>query len=82
MEPQGKDVERLLAVLEEVRLLILSGLPAPAARQKKPSWDDVWLRASYGAKPNHRTTAQVTLARSRLSEQFTRALRALRFSSP
>lgn len=81
MEPQGKDIDRLLEVLDEVRLLLTSCVPsAPAPQKKRPSWDDVWKKTSYGVRPSTTLTPAVQSG-SRLSEQFTRALRALRLSS-
>ena len=44
MENQGKDVDRLLEVLEEVRLLLASSIPAAPATPKKLSWEDVWRK--------------------------------------
>ena len=41
-EPKGKDMERFLEFLDEVRLLLLSCLPRAPAPHKKASWEDVW----------------------------------------
>jgi hypothetical protein len=47
MGPEAKDVERLLHLLEEVRLLLAGSLLLPpTAPRKKLSWEDVW-RVSY-----------------------------------
>ena len=83
MEPPGDNFDRLFQVLEEVRVLLAGSLPtAPAPHQKKLSWEDVWQKASYGIR-SRSTTTTAPLAKSgwRLSEQYTRAVRALRLSS-
>lgn len=80
MEPLGENSDRLLQVLEEVRVLLAGSLPpARAPQKKKLSWEDVWQKTSYGTRPL--TTASSTQSGSRLSEQYTKALRALRLSS-
>jgi len=48
MEPQGKDAERLLEVLAEVRFSLASSLQAVPAAEKKLSWENVWCKASSG----------------------------------
>jgi hypothetical protein len=81
MEPLGENLERLLEVLEEVRVLLAGSLPAaPAPQNKKLSWDDVWPKPSHGVRPTT-TTVLSSESGSRLSKQYTRALRALRLSS-
>ena len=80
MESQGNEAERLLELLEELRLLLASSLPVVSTPQNKLSWEDVWGKGSYGPKPTT-TGAQGIRGRSRLSDQYTRALRALRHSS-
>jgi hypothetical protein len=81
MEPPGENLDRLLKVLEEVRVLLAGSVPpSPAPQKKKLSWEDVWQKASYGVRPTT-TTAASTQSGLRLSEQYTRALRALRHSS-
>lgn len=81
MEPLGDNLDRLLQVLEEVRALLADSLhPVPAPHKKKLSWEDVWQKASYGVRPTT-TTAPSIQSGSRLSEQYTRALRALHLSS-
>ena len=76
MEHWNKDVARLLDLLEEVRLLLVSKLPPAPVQKKRPSWDDVWEKTSNAVKPL-RTPAQMTRSRSRLSEEYTRAFRAI-----
>lgn len=81
MKPLDEDVERLFEILEEVRLLLTSSLPpAPVLRKKTMSWEDVWQKTSYGVRPAA-TRAQVSPGQLRLSEQYTKALRALPPSS-
>lgn len=49
MEPPGENLDRLLKVLEEVRVLLAGSVPpSPAPQKKKLSWEDVWQKASYG----------------------------------
>ena len=81
MKPLDEDVERLFEILEEVRLLLTSSLPpAQVPRKKTMSWDDVWRKTSYGVRPAA-TRAQVSPSQFRLSQQYTKALRALRLTS-
>lgn len=81
MKPLDEDVERLFEILEEVRLLLTSSLPpAPAPRKKTMSWEDVWRKTSYSVRPVA-TRTQVSQSQFRLSEQYTKALRALRLTS-
>ena len=81
MKPLEEDVDRLFEILEEVRLLLTSSLPpAPVPRKKTMSWEDVWPKTPYGARPAA-MRAQVSQSQFRLSEQYTKALRALRLSS-
>ena len=79
MKPVDEDVERLFEILEEVRLLLASSLPpAPVPRKKTLSWEDVWPKMSYGVRPA--ATRQVSPGQFRRSEQYSKALRALRLS--
>jgi len=81
MDPHDKDVVTLLEVLEDVRLLLISAMPAASvAKTKKPSWEDVFRKAPSRVKPPA-TTAQVSRGRSRLSGSYTKTLRALGLSS-
>ena len=78
MKPLDEDVERLFEILEEVRLLLTSSLPpAPVSRKKTLSWEDVWRKPSLGVRP----ATRVQVRPNQLSEQYTKALRALRLSS-
>jgi hypothetical protein len=47
LEDNQKDIERLLTLLEEVRLLLVTALPRTSPPRKQLSWDDVWRNASY-----------------------------------
>ena len=81
MEPLSDHLNRLLEVLEEVRVLLAGSVPPSRAPQKKKlSWEDVWEKAPYGVRPPT-TTGPSTQSGSRLSEQYTRALRARRLTS-
>ena len=76
MELEGKDVERLFEVLEEVRALLVSAAPAPPILPKKSSWEDVWRKPLYGRKPSTATP----LGRrggSRLPNSYAMSLRAV-----
>ena len=46
-DDKQKDFERLLTLLEEVRLLLVTALPRISPPRKQLSWDDVWRNASY-----------------------------------
>ena len=73
MKPLDEDVERLFEILEEVRLLLTSSLPpAPVSRKKT-----LWRNPSLGVRP----ATRVQVRPNQLSEQYTKALRALRLSS-
>jgi hypothetical protein len=80
MDSQDEYGDRLLELLEEVRLLMAGNPPAAIARPKQLSWDDVWSKAPY-VKRNTTTSRQPTSGAARLSEQYTRAVRAIHFSS-
>jgi hypothetical protein len=62
-ESQGKNAERLLEVLEELRLILQRSLPPVPAPRKKLSWDDVWRKTTSGLKA-FTTTAHVSQGRS------------------
>ncbi len=79
MESQANEAETLLQLLEDVRQLLASSVRFDAATPQKPSWDDV-LPKTWSAKPPT-TAARGIRGGSRLSDQYTRALRALRHSS-
>ena len=49
LEDKQKDIERLLTLLEEVRLLLVTALPRTSPSRKQLSWDDVWRNASYSS---------------------------------
>jgi hypothetical protein len=49
LEDKQKDTERLLTLLEEVRLLLVTALPRTSPSRKQLSWDDVWRNASYSS---------------------------------
>ena len=55
MGSQAKDVERLLQLLEEVRLLLASTLPPVRAPRKQLSWEDVWRLAPCVYKTDAKT---------------------------
>ena len=75
MESQSNEVERLLKLLEEIRLVLVGSVPVTVTARKKLSWDDVLPKA----KPTT-TSAHGIRGRSRLSDQYTRTLRAFRSS--
>ena len=53
MEPRAdqQDIDRLIRLLEEVRLLLATALPRTSPPPKKLSWDDVWRNGSYVVRP-------------------------------
>ena len=76
MEHRDTDVARLLNLLEEVRLLLVSSSPPARVQKKKASWDDVWKNTPKAVRPAN-TPARLTEGRSRLSEEYTSAFRAI-----
>lgn len=47
LEDKQKDFKRLLTLLEEVRLLLVTALPRISPPRQQLSWEDVWRNASY-----------------------------------